>query len=56
MKVNYYGVKRILIKVVKELLQENNTLFNEMVKNVENNHEFKDYIFDLIINSNYLSF
>ncbi len=37
-------------KAVKELLQENNTLFDDLVKNVENNHEFKDYIFDLIIN------
>ncbi|MZK50972.1 GxxExxY protein [Clostridium beijerinckii] len=35
---------------VKELLQENNTLFDDLVKNIENNNEFKDYIFDLIIN------
>lgn len=35
---------------VKELLQENNTLFDDLVKNIENNTEFKDYIFDLIIN------
>ncbi|MFW2490357.1 GxxExxY protein [Clostridium chromiireducens] len=35
---------------VKELLQENNTLFDDLVKNIENNDEFKDYIFDLIIN------
>ncbi|MFT8342756.1 MAG: GxxExxY protein [Clostridium beijerinckii] len=35
---------------VKELLQENNTLFYDLVKNIENNNEFKDYIFDLIIN------
>lgn len=37
-------------KAVKELLQENNTLFDDLVKNIENNNEFKDYIFDLIIN------
>jgi hypothetical protein len=37
-------------KAVKELLQENNTLFDDLVKNIENNHEFRDYIFDLIIN------
>lgn len=37
-------------KSVKELLQENNTLFDDLVKNIENNNEFKDYIFDLIIN------
>ncbi|MFT8349426.1 MAG: AAA family ATPase, partial [Clostridium saccharoperbutylacetonicum] len=33
-----------------ELLQENNTIFDDLVKNIENNNEFKDYIFDLIIN------
>lgn len=37
-------------KSVKELLQENNTLFDDLVKNIENNHEFREYIFDLIIN------
>ncbi|RII32985.1 AAA family ATPase [Clostridium chromiireducens] len=37
-------------RAVKEILQENNTLFDDLIKNVENNNEFKDYIFDLIIN------
>lgn len=37
-------------KAVKELLQENNTLFDDLVKNIENNREFREYIFDLIIN------
>ena len=37
---------------VKEILQENNTLFDDLIKNVENNLELSEYIFDLIINSN----
>lgn len=37
-------------KAVKQLLQENNTLFDDIVKNIENNDELRDYIFDLIIN------
>lgn len=37
-------------KAVKELLQENNTLFDDLVKNIENNREFREYTFDLIIN------
>lgn len=37
-------------KAVKELLKENNTLFDDLVKNIENNNEFSEYIYDLIIN------
>ena len=37
-------------KAVKELLPENNTLFDDLVKNIENNHELREYIFDLILN------
>ena len=37
-------------KSVKELLQEKNTLFDDLVKNIENNNELREYIFDLIIN------
>lgn len=37
---------------VKEILQENNTLFDDLIKNVENNQELSEYIFDLIINGN----
>lgn len=37
-------------KSVKEILQENNTLFDDLIKNVENNLELNEYIFDLIIN------
>jgi len=36
-------------KAVKEILQENNTLFDDLIKNVENNQELSEYIFDLII-------
>ena len=38
-------------RAVKEILQENNTLFDDLIKNVENNIELREYIFDLIINS-----
>ncbi|KGM93222.1 AAA family ATPase [Clostridium botulinum] len=37
-------------KSVKELLRENNTLFDDLVKNIENNDELKEYVFDLIFN------
>lgn len=37
-------------KAVKEILQESNTLFDDLVKNIENNNELREYIFDLIIN------
>lgn len=40
----------------KEILQENNTLFDDLIKNVENNCEFSEYIFDLIINGNEKTF
>ncbi|SFB11186.1 AAA-like domain-containing protein [Clostridium frigidicarnis] len=39
-----------LIKAVKEILQEGNTLFDDLIKNVENNDALREYIFDLIIN------
>lgn len=37
-------------KAVKELIQESNTLFDDLIKNIENNSELGEYIFDLIIN------
>jgi len=43
-------------KSVKEILEENNTLFDDLIKNVENNQELNEYIFDLIINGNEKSF
>lgn len=42
--------KENLERAVKELLQESNTLFDDLIKNVENNIELREYIFDLIIN------
>lgn len=38
-------------RAVKEILQENNTLFDDLIKNAENNIELREYIFHLIINS-----
>jgi hypothetical protein len=43
-------------KAVKEILQENNTLFDDLIKNIENNQELSEYIFDLIINGNEKTF
>lgn len=37
-------------KAVKGILQESNTLFDDLIKNIENNDELREYIFDLIIN------
>ncbi|NMM64416.1 AAA family ATPase [Clostridium sp. P21] len=48
--------KDSISKAVKELLQENNTLFDDLVKNVENNNELREYIFDLIINGSEKTF
>ncbi|AGK98522.1 AAA family ATPase [Clostridium pasteurianum] len=36
-------------KAVKQLLQESNTLFDDLIKNIENNNELREYIFDLTI-------
>lgn len=37
-------------KSVKEVLQEANTLFDDLIKNIENNNELSEYMLDLIIN------
>ena len=39
-----------MIRAVKLLLLENNTLFDDLVKNIENNKELKEYMFNLIMN------
>ena len=39
-----------MIKAVKLLLSEKNTLFDDLIKNIENNNELKEYILDLIMN------
>lgn len=38
-----------LIKTIKILLFESNTLFDDLIKNIENNEELKEYLFDLIM-------
>lgn len=47
-----YTIKR----AIKYLLGENNTLFDDLIKNIENNTEFKEYIFELIMNNAEKSF
>ncbi|BCZ44622.1 hypothetical protein psyc5s11_06890 [Clostridium gelidum] len=39
-----------IIKAVKKLLIEKNTLFDDLIKNIENNTELGSYIFELMIN------
>ncbi|MDY4078914.1 MAG: hypothetical protein SOY42_09050 [Clostridium sp.] len=44
-----------MIKAVKLLLKEKNTLFDDVIKNMENNKELREYIFDIIFNGNGLN-
>jgi len=39
-----------MIKAVKFLLNEKNTLFDDLIKNIENNNGLKEYILELIMN------
>ena len=39
-----------MIKAVKLLLNEQNTLFDDLIKNIENNKYLKDYALDIIMN------
>ncbi len=39
-----------MIKAVKLLLKEKNTLFDDVIKNMENNKDLREYIFDIIFN------
>ena len=39
-----------MIKAVKLLLKEKNTLFDDVIKNMENNKDLRDYIFDIVFN------
>ncbi|WP_271808433.1 AAA family ATPase [Clostridium beijerinckii] len=39
-------------KAVKIILEEKNTLFDSLIKNLENNKELYDYIEDIIVNGN----
>ena len=39
-----------MIKAIKLLLNEQNTLFDDLIKNIENNKHLKDYVLDIIMN------
>ena len=39
-----------MIKAIKLLLNEQNTLFDDLIKNIENNKHLKDYALDIIMN------
>lgn len=39
-----------ILKAVKLILKESNTLFDDLIKNLENNQELSDYVFDIIFN------
>jgi hypothetical protein len=39
-----------LEKALKLILKENNTLFDDLIKNLENNKPLNDYIFDIVLN------
>ena len=45
-----------LLKSIKMLLSESNTLFDDLIKNIENYKELKEYMFNLIMNGIDLSF
>ncbi|MBB6716148.1 GxxExxY protein [Clostridium gasigenes] len=40
----------LLEKALKQLFKESNTLFEDLFKNIENNQDLSDYIFDIIFN------
>ena len=40
-----------IIKAMKFLINESNTLFDDMIKNIENNNNLKEFIFEIIINA-----
>ena len=54
--LNGVWTEETMIKSVKALLSESNTLFDDLIKNVENNNELKEYIYDIIINGTIISF
>ena len=39
-----------VVRAVKLILSEKNTMFDDMIKNIENNKELSEYIFDIVIN------
>lgn len=42
--------KQIIEKSLKSLLRESNTLFDDLFKNLENNKELSDLVFDIVFN------
>jgi hypothetical protein len=47
-----YGVNM----AVKEILKNNNTLFDDMIKNLENNPEFKELVKDILLSGRQISY
>lgn len=47
-----YAIK----KALKIIISENNTLFDDLIKNIENNEAFDKYVFELIMNNANRSF
>ncbi|MBB6622330.1 AAA family ATPase [Clostridium gasigenes] len=39
-----------IIKAIKLILKENSTLFDDLIKNLENNMELNNYVFDIVFN------
>ena len=48
--LNVVWNEETMIKAVKLLLKEKNTLFDDVIKNMENNKDLRDYIFDIVFN------
>ena len=46
----------MLKNAVKMIIEEKNTLFDSLIKNLENNEEVYDYIQDIIVRANDKSF
>jgi len=48
--LNVVWNEETMIKAVKLLLKEKNTLFDDVIKNMENNKDLREYIFDIVFN------
>lgn len=46
----------LLQKALKQLFKESNTLFDDLFKNIENNQELRDYIFNILFNGSMNTF
>jgi hypothetical protein len=47
-----YGVNM----AVKEILKTNNTLFDDLIKNIENNKDFKELVIDILLYGRQISY